>query len=70
MMMNGENVYFNMICEEVYVTGGKIIHIDRNAGSEEDVHNLFWNNVFRYPGAKWEIYPNGIILPKGFCKIK
>ena len=24
--------YFNLICEEVEATGGKVIHIDKNAG--------------------------------------
>jgi hypothetical protein len=56
--MNGEGctMYFNMICEEICVTGGKVIHIDKNLG-EEEIHKTFWDNVRKYPKAKWEIYP-------------
>ena len=62
MTTNGENVYFNLICEEVGITGGKIIHIDKNLEDKDDVHKFFWDNVFKYPNAKWEIYMNGIKL--------
>lgn len=51
-----------MICEEIVATGGKIIHIDKNLGSKEEVHKFFWNNVFKYPNAKWEIYLNGVSI--------
>jgi len=57
---NGVNkecgMYFNMVCEEMCITGGKVIHIDRTA-SEEEVHSTFWDNVRKHPNAKWEIYP-------------
>lgn len=64
MMMNGETVYFNMICEEVCTTGGKVIHIDKNLGSKEELHQFFCDNVYKYPNAKWEIYMNSISIPK------
>lgn len=69
MMKNGETAYFNMICEEVCATGGKVIHIDKNFGSKEEVHKFFWDNVFKYPNAKWEIYLNGISVSTG-CESK
>ena len=62
-MKSGKAMYFSMVCEEMEVTGGKTIHINENVGSEEEVHNLFWENVYKYPNAKWEIYPSGIIYP-------
>lgn len=40
--------YYNVICEEISILGGKVIHIDKNVGSE---------NVDRYPNGKWELYP-------------
>lgn len=64
-MKNGEIAYFSMVCEEMGITGGKVIHINKNAGSEEEVHNLFWENVFKYPNAKWEIYLNGVSVSTG-----
>jgi len=56
MMTNGKNVYFNVICEEVSITGGKIIHIDENRGDIEDVHKIVGENFSQYPNAKWEMY--------------
>lgn len=57
--MNGDGctMYFNMICEEICITGGKTIHLDKNVGTKEEVHNTFWDNVGKYPNAKWEILP-------------
>lgn len=62
MMASGETMYFNMICEEIGVFGGKVIHIDKILGSKEEVHEFFWENVFKYPNAKWEIYLNGVTI--------
>ena len=49
--------YYNVICEEIGVTGGKIIHIDENRGTIEEVHKLVVENDDKYPNAKWELYP-------------
>ena len=35
--------YYNVICEEISILGGKVIHIDTNVG--------------KYPNGKWELYP-------------
>ena len=50
-------MYFNLICEEVELTGGKIIHIDINIGNMEEVHKVVLDNIDKYPNAKWELYP-------------
>lgn len=50
-------MYFNVICEELSVTGGKIIYIDENKGDIEEVHKLVVENMGKYPNAKWELYP-------------
>ena len=31
-------MYFNLICEEMEITGGKVIHIDKNIGNMDEVH--------------------------------
>ena len=31
-------IFYNLICEELCITGGKIIHIDTNVGTLEEVH--------------------------------
>ena len=50
-------MYFNLICEEVELTGGKIIHIDINIGNMEEIHKVVLDNIDKYPNAKWELYP-------------
>ena len=37
--------YFNLICEEVEATGGKVIHIDKNAGDMEEVHKIVCEHI-------------------------
>lgn len=32
--------YYNVICEEISILGGKVIHIDKNVGSLDEVHKL------------------------------
>lgn len=50
-------MYFNLVCEELSVFGGKVIHIDRNVGNMNDVHKIVTENIDKYPNAKWELYP-------------
>ena len=50
-------MYFNLVCEEMEITGGKIIHLDKNIGNIEDVHKSVKENLDKYPNAKWELYP-------------
>ena len=52
--------YFNVICEEMGITGGKIIHVDENRGTIQEVHDLVDENIEKYPNAKWEVYPIGL----------
>jgi hypothetical protein len=49
-------MYFNVICEEIEVTGGKVIHIDKNVGNMEEVHRIVCENMEKHPNAKWELY--------------
>lgn len=49
-------LYYNIICEELCMTGGKIIHIDVNVGTLEEVHKIVIENVNKYPNSKWELY--------------
>lgn len=49
--------YYNVICEEISILGGKIIHIDKNVGNLDEVHEVVADNVDRYPNGKWELYP-------------
>lgn len=48
--------YFNVICEELSILGGKIIHIDKNVSNMDDVHKIVCENIEKYPNAKWELY--------------
>lgn len=48
-------MYFNLICEELEVMGGKVIHIDKNFGGMDEVHNFVVQNLGKYPNAHWEL---------------
>lgn len=52
--------YFNIICEEIGITGGKIIHVDENRGEIEDIHKIVDENYKKYPNAKWELHVMGL----------
>jgi len=58
-MMMGGNMYFNIICEELCITGGKVIHVDRNVGEIDEVHKIVSDNYRKYPNGKWEMYVFG-----------
>ena len=49
--------YYTVICEEISILGGKVIHIDKNVGSLDEVYEVVVDNVDRYPNGKWELYP-------------
>ena len=55
--MEDKKLFFNVICEEMGITGGKVIHMDTKKGDIEEVHKLVTDNLERYPNAKWELYP-------------
>jgi hypothetical protein len=63
MMMNGETMYYNIICEEIGVTGGKMVYVDENRGTLEEIHEIV--NIYskKHPNAKWEMYPMTIYVP-------
>lgn len=49
--------YYNLICEELCVTGGKVIHVDTNVKNMEEVHKIVCENISKFPNGKWELYP-------------
>lgn len=51
------NHYFNVICEEMSILGGKIVHIDKNVPTFTDVQQIILENLDKHPNAKWELYP-------------
>ena len=53
-----EKMYFNVICEEFGVFGGKIIHVDKNVKDMDDVHKIVCDNILKYPNGHWELYYN------------
>ena len=44
--------YFNVICEEISILGGKIIHVDENLESMDEVHKLVLENNY----IIWRLY--------------
>lgn len=52
-----EKRYFNVICEELGIFGGKIIHVDKNVKNMNDVHKIVCDNIGKYPNGHWELYP-------------
>ena len=54
--------YFNLICEELCITGGKVIHIDTNVANLEEVHKIVTDNADKYPNSKWELYPMHLVV--------
>lgn len=52
-----EKRYFNVVCEELGVFGGKIIHVDKNVKDMDDVHKIVCDNIWKYPNGHWELYP-------------
>ena len=49
-------MYFNVICEEISVLGGKIIHLDKNVGTLDEVHDIVLKNFEKFPNGKWELH--------------
>ena len=55
--MSMGKMFYNLICEELCITGCKVIYIDTNVGSLEEVHKIVTDNADKYPNGKWELYP-------------
>ena len=49
--------YFNVVCEEIDVFDGKIVHINEKAKNIEAVCEIIKNYSDTYPTAHWELYP-------------
>ncbi len=52
-----EKTFYNVIREEFELLGGKVIHIDKNFGDMNEVHNFVISNMCQYPNAHWELRP-------------
>jgi hypothetical protein len=50
-----EKTFYNVICEELELLGGKVIHVDKNFGNMNEVHNFVISNIDKYPNAHWEL---------------
>ena len=50
-------MYYNVICEEISILGGKIIHVDEISADLNEILKLIEGKVKYYPNGKWEIYP-------------
>ena len=50
-------MYFNVVCEEMSIFGGKIIHVDENVSNMDEVHKVVCENIEKFPNGKWELYP-------------
>ena len=51
--MSMGRMFYNLICEELCITGGKVIHIDTNVGSLEEVYKIVTGYADKYPNGKW-----------------
>ena len=49
--------YFSVICEEIDVFDGKIIHINEKAKNVDEVCKIITEHSNRYPAAHWELHP-------------
>lgn len=61
-MTMSERIYYNIICEEIGVTGGKVIHVDENRGTLQEVHDVVDTYSREHPRAKWEMHPMSILV--------
>lgn len=52
--------YFTLICENVDMFDGKVIHINQKVKNIEEVHQIVMKNLDKYPDSHWELYPNSI----------
>lgn len=49
--------YFNVICEEIDVFDGKVIHINKKAKNVEEVCKIITEHMHEHPTGHWELYP-------------
>lgn len=52
--------YFNVICEEIDVFDGKVIHINKKAKNIEEICKIITEHLSEHPTAHWELYPCSI----------
>lgn len=54
--------YFIVICEEIDMLDGLIVHVNEKAKDIEAVHQIVTENINKYQNATWKLYPCGVTL--------
>lgn len=49
--------YFNVICEEIDMFDGKVIHVNKKAKNIEEICEIITEHLRKHPTAHWELYP-------------
>lgn len=49
--------FYNLICGELSIIGGVVIHHEVNHGSLDEVHNYIDEHFDEHPDAKWILIP-------------
>ena len=52
--------YYIVVCQEVDVFDGFIVHVNEKAKDLDEVHNIVVDNINKYPNGKWELFKNSI----------
>ena len=71
-MTMSDDMYFNIICEEMGITGGKIIRVDENRGNLKDIHDVvdtytlerMKESADTVDRIKWELHLMKIWIPE------
>lgn len=53
--------YFIVICEEIDMFNGKVIHINEKAKNLEDAYSIMLRNICKYPNAEWHLCPAQVV---------
>lgn len=56
MSISGKE-YYNVVCQELCIIGGMMIHVDENCGTMDDVHRIMSVNMKKFPKAVWLVFP-------------
>lgn len=52
--------YYIVVCQEVDVFDGLVVHINEKAKDLDEVYNIVVDNINKYPNGKWELFKNSI----------
>lgn len=54
--------YFIVICEEIDMFDGLIVHVNEKAKDIEEVHQIVKKNINKYQNATWKLFPCGVAI--------